>query len=266
MGMSANIVERDRRETLGGPVGLSLALHALLFLSAFGYTFIGFHFGGGWGRNWGEGGSMKVSTVSSLPGVPLPAPVLATRSTLATQNPGMYQSESLPEAPKTSTQVEIPKFDQETKPEKVVRVNKKIQKESIETPENAVPFGVGGKPLIAYSQFSNTAGEGGLNFGEAAFGDRYTWYVTAVRNRISANWLLTMISPSILSAPRVYLAFDVLRDGTITNVQVVQSSGVAEVDRSALRAVLASNPLAPLPPDYAGSRVSVKFYFDFRRR
>jgi TonB family protein len=49
-------------------------------------------------------------------------------------------------------------------------------------------------------------------------------------------------------------------------VRVTQSSGIPEVDRSALRAVLASNPLGPLPPDYAGGKVTVEFYFDFRRR
>ena len=52
----------------------------------------------------------------------------------------------------------------------------------------------------------------------------------------------------------------------MTNVDVTQSSGIPEVDRSALRAVLASNPLGPLPSDYSGSKVSVEFYFDFRRR
>ena len=90
--------------------------------------------------------------------------------------------------------------------------------------------------------------------------------MAAVRNRISNNWLLSVISPNILSAPRVYLNFDILRDGTITNVRVTESSGIPEVDRSALRAVLASNPLGPLPADYAGNKVTVEFYFDFHRR
>jgi TonB family protein len=86
-----------------------------------------------------------------------------------------------------------------------------------------------------------------------------------VRNRISANWLLSTISPSIVTAPRVFVTFDILRDGTVTNPEVSKSSGVPEVDRSALRAVLASNPLGPLPSDYPGSKVSVEFFFDFRR-
>ena len=118
---------------------------------------------------------------------------------------------------------------------------------------------------MSYNQFVNSAGDGGLSFGEGNFGDRYSWYVSAVRNRISSNWLLSTISPSILTAPRVYLTFDISRDGTVTDVRINQSSGRPEIDRSALRAVLASNPLGPLPPDYSGDKVTVEFYFDFRR-
>ncbi len=266
MGAATFPIQLDRHESFRGPLTLSLALHGLLFLSAVGYTILGPRFGGRWGHNWGTGGATRVTAVSSLPGVPLPTPTLATRSTLATENPGLYKNEPQPKPLPTTAKIEIPKFKQEVRPEKVVRVNKRIQKELLETPENAVPYGVGGRPLMAYSQFENTAGEGGLRFGGGNFGDSYPWYVTGVKSRFQSNWLVSMVSPSIASAPRVYVDFDIMRDGTITNVQIIQSSGVPEVDRSALRAVLASNPLGPLPPDYAGSKVSVKFYFDFRRR
>ena len=99
-----------------------------------------------------------------------------------------------------------------------------------------------------------------------SFGQRYAWYVASMRARISANWLMATVSPNIVSAPRAYLTFEILRDGTVNNVQITQSSGIPEVDRSALRAILASNPLPPLPPDYSGGSVNVEFYFDFHRQ
>jgi len=255
----------DRRETLRGTVLLSLVLHGTLFLLALGYTVLGPRMGGKWGSSWGAGGATRVSAVSSLPGVPLPAPMMATRSTLATQNPGLYKNEPEEKVEPPPKAAEIPKFQQEVAPEKAVRVNTRIQKEPLEAPENAVPYGLGGKPTMSYNQFVNSAGEGGMSFGEGNFGNRYSWYVSAVRNRISSNWLLSTISPSILTAPRVYLTFDISRDGTVGNVRITQTSGRPEVDRSALRAVLASNPLGPLPPDYSGDKVTVEFYFDFRR-
>jgi len=267
--MSAQTVSLiyDRREKLGSTLLLSAVLHGVLFLAAVGYTAMGSQLGGGWGRNWGTGSATRLGAVASLPGVPLPAPMLATRSTLATQNPGLYKTEPQPKPQPAPEDIEIPKFKEAVKPEKAVGVAKRIQKETLETPENAVPFGLGGKPSMTYSQVVNAAGEGGLSFGEGGdFGERYGWYVAAVRNRVSGNWLLSTISPNILTAPRVYLIFEILRDGSVTNVQLTQSSGIPEVDRSALRAVLASNPLVPLPPDYAGNRVKVEFYFDFHRR
>jgi TonB family protein len=256
----------DRRESLRGTVLLSVSLHMLLFIAGAVYTVVGPRLGGGWGKSWGSGGATRVGAVASLPGVPLPAPMQPTRGTLATQNPGLYQTEPKEELVPPPKQEEIPKFDKSVPTEKAVRVAKRLQKDVPPPPENAVPFGLGGKPTVSYTQFANAGGEGGLSFGDGGFGDRYGWYVAAVRNRISANWLVGTISPSILTAPRVYVNFYIQRDGTIEDVSIKQSSGIPEIDRSALRAVLASNPLGPLPPDYNGNGVFVEFYFDFNRR
>jgi TonB family protein len=51
----------------------------------------------------------------------------------------------------------------------------------------------------------------------------------------------------------------------VTNVQVLRSSGNASVDASAVRAIVGSNPLNPLPNEYGGPKVSVEFWFEFRR-
>lgn len=265
MGAATFNLVPDRRDTLRGTLLAAVFLHGLLFMGAFAYTSLGLDWARGSGNNWGSGGAVRVSAVTSLPGVPLPTPTLATPNTLATQNPGLYQSEIKSQLEPPPEAKAIPKFKEAVAPEKPIRVNKRIRPE-VEAPDNAVLYGFGGKPSTSYNQFVNTAGEGGLQFGEGNFGQRFGWYVDAVRNRISSNWLLATISPNILTAPRIYVHFDILRDGTISNVDVTQSSGIPEVDRSAVRAVLASNPLGPLPPAYPGSKVTVEFYFDFRRR
>ena len=256
----------ERREKLGGTLAFSVAMHVGLFVVLVAYTSLGSSFGGGWGKNWGSGSSTRIGAVASLPGVPLPAPMLTTHNTLASDNPGLHHTEPQPKAPPEPKALQIPKFKESVKPEKAERVNTHIQKEKPVEAENAVPYGLGGQPSMSYTQIVSGAGEGGLSFGEGGdFGERYGWYVASARNRISGNWLLSTISPNILSAPRLYMTFTVLRDGSVTDVEITQSSGIPEVDRSALRAVLASNPLPPLPPDYAGNRVKVSLYFDFRR-
>jgi protein TonB len=185
---------------------------------------------------------------------------------LASENPGLHQTEPAPlplPEPKT---IPIPKFKAAVKPEKAERVNTHIQKEKPVQADNAVPYGLGGQPSMNYTQMANAGGQGGLSFGEGGdFGERYGYYVASVRSRISGNWLLSTISPNIVSAPRLYMTFTILRDGSVTDVEITQSSNNPEVDRSALRAVLASNPLPPLPPDYAGNKVKVNLYFDFHR-
>ncbi|MBZ5565523.1 MAG: TonB family protein [Acidobacteriia bacterium] len=266
MGASTIALFYDRRENLRAGLLFSILFHALLFVLAISYATFGLRFGHGWGARWGEGKATQIGAVASLPGVPLPAPMLQTRNTVVTQNPGLHQSEPEPKEEPKPEAVQIPKFKEAVKPEKAERINTRIQKEKPIPPANAIPYGQGGQPTMSYTQVVNSAGTGGLSFGQGgAFGERYGWYVASVRSRISSNWLLTMISPNIVRAPRVYVDFEILRDGTVTHVELKQSSGTPEVDRSALRAILASSPLPPLPPDYSGNSVDVEFYFDLHR-
>ncbi len=266
MGAAAFQLLPDRRESLRGTVLTSLVLHVSLFAAILGYSRIGPRLGTPWGMNGEPGDSVRVNTVASLPGIPLPSPMISTPNTVATENPGLYQTEPEPKPQPTPQAEEIPKFKDAVKPEKPERINKRIQpKVQPELPDNAIPFGAGGPPAQNYTQFSKGSGDFGMNFGATGFGERYAWYVTALRNRISNNWLLSTVSPNLMSAPRVFVTFDILRDGTINGVQITQSSGIPEVDRSAVRAVVASSPVNPLPPDYSGNRLTVKFYFDFRR-
>jgi periplasmic protein TonB len=254
----------EGRENLRGSLLASGAAHAAL--SALVLTWGMLHFGhGSWGNSWEHGSTARVQAVASLPGVPLPTPMRVTPNTVANENPGLYQTVPPPAPPVPEIAEQIPKFKDTVKPEESKRINKRIQKQELTPPPNAVPFGEGGHPAVSYNQFQTAAGEAGISFGEGNFGDRYGWYVDAMRSRISGNWLLSTISPNLMSAPRVYASFDIQRDGTISNIRLTQSSGNQEVDRSTLRAIQASNPLGPLPSDYSGSKVSVNFYFDFRR-
>ena len=71
--------------------------------------------------------------------------------------------------------------------------------------------------------------------------------------------------PNIREARRVYLTFDIARDGHPFNVQVEQPSDVPSLDLSATRALQRIDTFGPLPSDYSGSKVSVEFWFDFKR-
>lgn len=266
--MSTHVLtlSHERQDNLRGTLLLSIILHILLFVLIVTYTLIHWHFSAS--MSWGAQDATKMGAVTTLPGVPLPAPMVMTHSQVATQNTGVYKTEPPPKEQPAPEAVQIPKFKDAVKPEKLERVNKRIHKtEEPPPPDNAVPYGETGAPTLNYTQVVMAAGTAGFSMGEGnSFGQMFGYYVAAMRSRISQNWLLSTVSPNILSAPRAYFTFVIQRDGTVTDVQMTQSSGIPEVDRSALRAILASNPLPPLPAGYSGSSVNVQFYFDFHRQ
>ena len=86
-----------------------------------------------------------------------------------------------------------------------------------------------------------------------------------MQQKVSENWLKYEVDPSIKDAQRVYLTFDITRTGQPANIRVEQSSGVPSLDQSAARALQRIDTFGPLPPDYAGNKVTVEFWFDYKR-
>ncbi len=218
------------------------------------------------GEPWGGpgGGAIQVSVVRNLPGVPLPRPPVVAEGRVATETPGLHPAQEKKPEPKAETRAqEIPRFGEE--PRKQTAPTRKEDRPTFLSP-GAIPSSGGGPVALPYSSFQVAGSEGGMSFGAGgAFGSRYPWYVESVRRRISSNWLLSTVDPYVKWAPRAVISFEILRNGTIVNTQVLQSSGVASVDRSALRAIHDSSPLERLPSDYTGESVAVEFWFDFRR-
>ncbi|MBI3894461.1 MAG: TonB family protein [Acidobacteria bacterium] len=180
-----------------------------------------------------------------------PKKVIAKTESEKTEKPALKQ-----EAPKASASP--------PRPQQQARLR---QPEPPRETGNEIPYGQGGPVQGPYGIFQSNVGSGGFSFGEGTgdFGTRYSWYVNAIRSRVSGNWLQGTVDPQVRVAPRVYIAFQILRDGRVVNAELTSSSGVPSLDRSALRAVYDSNPMPPLPADYPGSSVAVEFWFDFRR-
>jgi len=258
------IVAIRQEDSLKGPLKLSLAFHAALG-AALVVSTIYSHRGESWG---GAGGAITVGLVGGVPGVPMPRPEVETTNRVVDESKGLYKSEPAPKPQPVPDATPIPKFERNKPPKYVTRPSKVLDNKA-PPPENAVPYGGGGTPTVPYTSFSMGAGtQGGLGFSGAGggnFGSRFPWYVESVQRRVSGNWLQSTVDPGISFAPRVVATFDILKNGTVTNAQITRSSGNASVDRSALRAILESSPLEPLPPGYDGSRVSVEFWFDFKR-
>ncbi len=100
------------------------------------------------------------------------------------------------------------------------------------------------------------AGVGGLTFDQPGF--NYPYYYERVKVAIETNWFKP--ATSMPTSPVIH--FTIQRDGTISDAEIVTTSGLPFVDRAALRAVLASSPLPPLPSEFQSSHVGLSVLFE----
>jgi protein TonB len=266
-----NVARHPGNPSLKPMLIISAVFHGALAAAMLVSTIISSH-GDTWSGSAG-GGAISVGLVGSVPAIPLPKPDTITESRVVDESKGLYKEEPKPKAlPIPPSAIPIPDFKRDKTPVIVPsRPSKVLENPNVPPPTNAVPYGGGGAPALPYSSTFSAAGgaaNGGMGMtgsGGGDFGSKYSWFVDAVRNRISSNWIQSMVDPSVRFAPRATITFAILRDGSITNIQILHSSGNSSVDNSAVRAILSSSPVTKLPNDYSGSVVNVEFWFEFKR-
>jgi len=253
----------ERREPWGGPLAASVVFHSAMFglILAYG-AWKGFS-GNTWGGDTIGGGAISATLVSSA-AIPLPRET-PTQNIVANESTGITKSQPKEIAPPEPKAIEIPRETKVPPPAKrVQRTTTEKKPEPVEQANNIVPFGQGGQVHQNYATFSTGKGTGAVNLGGGGdFGSRYAWYVDNVRRVVSQNWLMAEVDPHTTPSERVYLAFDIARNGQPTNVRIEKSSGIPSLDSSALRALQRIDTFGPLPNDYRGGSVGAEFYFDY---
>jgi protein TonB len=248
--------------------GRALAWSAGLHVGFLAFVVYATFVGRGTGENWGSGGGGEAIGATLVATVPLPANPAPTQNVLANESKGLTQSEPKIEE-KEPEAIEIQGQKAKIKPKKKQITESKAKPKPAPEPaeNNQVAFGEGGPVSGPYGTFSAAGAKGGFGItgGGGDFGTRYGWYVHVIQQKVSENWLRYEIDPRITSAQRVYITFDVARDGHPSNVRVEQSSGVPTLDISATRALERIDTFGPLPADYPGSKISVEYWFDYKR-
>ena len=83
-------------------------------------------------------------------------------------------------------------------------------------------------------------------------------YFAEIRRRVRRNW-----RPSSPGNDRhTVLAFSIQRNGQITGLRIVQSSGSEKVDRDSVAAVQKSGPFAALPANFPEEKLDLQFSFN----
>ncbi len=253
---------------------LHAALILLLALSAY------FHWQGNrWAGPGGGNESTKVTLVAGNSGLPMPKIPSVNESNVVDPSKSLWKNDVKPEPPQPKKEEivppdlkNVPDFKTLEKPNKKPppppRQNKAFEPK-IPNPENAVPGKNLGAPNITTGAGTNpgsssTPGLAIKSEGGGDFASRYGWYIESVKRRIQANWLQNTIDPGVRAAHTAHavVEFTIFKDGTVKDVRISQASGNLSMDNSGLRAIMSSNPMPALPPDYSGSNVRVIFDFD----
>jgi periplasmic protein TonB len=248
----------DEPESLGAPFVQSVLLHAAL-AGALVLASISFeHSRQVWGSaNTSAGTAVAINSVSKIP---LP-------SRAGQINPVANDTESqVPQAPKPEPKKQV------VVDEKAIPLPSKFAKKQPkpEATQHWQPKLIPENQL--YSRFAPAAvspmyekpGSGGAGVGiNSAFGNQFGAYADLVVQRVTQKWQTTGLAG--LHLPMAVVTFDILRDGTVKNAKVAQSSGNSTLDFSALRAVGDAGPFPPLPANYSGSSTNVELRFQLQK-
>ena len=140
------------------------------------------------------------------------------------------------------------RVEKESKKKKKKSTKKKPQKES--------------KPAQKKKTKKNLArGSASIDIEGQNFSDDF--YLNLIMTKIANNWLNPLRGGRKMS---VTIYFRIQKNGTVSDVKIEKKSGNSLLDQSALRAVLASSPLPPLPESYSGDFLGVHFEFEHTGR
>lgn len=243
----------------------SLILHASLVVWIAVFIFLQGLRGPQWGDVGGTNGSVNVKLVGPAAGIPMPTPPAVMESKAVEPTKSLYKEDPKPIPEPKTPATKIAPF-KETKPKPITHKSK-IDEPKTKPPDNAVGAGRSGAPDLPTGYAPTPGGGSGpitvKGQGGGDFASRYGWYIEGVKRSISQNWLQSTIDPAVRAARQAHcvMTFRILRDGSVTDVQLSQTSGNLSMDNSARRALYGIR-FSPLPNDFNGSGVDVIFDFD----
>jgi protein TonB len=94
-------------------------------------------------------------------------------------------------------------------------------------------------------------------------GADFTVWINHFKNEVYRNWIVPQAA-LLGFRGHVDLEFTVERDGTLTDLKMLKSSGTPALDRAAANALMGSR-LLPLPRDFSPSRVTMQVTFFYNQ-
>jgi TonB family protein len=143
-----------------------------------------------------------------------------------------------------------------------------------ETPPLSVPKPAGGslgnqlrnlQQFLSDQNFDNQTGRQADQNADIDFDSKGVEFGPWLRRfvaQVKRNWYVPQAA--MFQKGHVVIQFYVLKNGTITDIKIVQLSGVPSFDTSAFNSLKNSNPTQPLPPEYPDDRAffTVTFHYN----
>lgn len=117
---------------------------------------------------------------------------------------------------------------------------------------------------LGLGQRQNSARVGPYEITSDTMGVDFGPYLQQVVHAVKVNWY--QIIPPSAEAPlykkgKVTIEFDILKNGQVTGMHYVFTSGDVALDRAAYGGITYSNPFPPLPKEFGGQHLGLRFTF-----
>ena len=255
----------DEPEALRKPFAGALAFHFAIIGSMAWYAWAESRGREPWGdpKSFGGGGAVAISPVARIN--------LPNRGGLENRLANDTKS-VVPAPPKPEPVKPAPRED----PNAIALKGRDSKtKQSKLTAKNYTPPGAD-RPNQVYSSSgaaassdmfgSTSVGSGAIQSANSSpFGTRFGYYESQLRDKVARNWRTNEVDPRLQTAPPVIITFEILRDGSIRGVRVVQNSGNFALDRACQRAIFDSAPFLPLPAAFERNSAVIEFQFQYKR-
>jgi TonB family protein len=86
-------------------------------------------------------------------------------------------------------------------------------------------------------------------------------YVARILSDIRANWYASIPESTWMKKGTVVIEFAIKKNGDIAGMKMIDFSGDVTLDRAAWGGITGSKPLPPLPPEFKGEYLALRFHF-----
>ena len=253
----------DTRESIRGAFAGAVALHLTLIAAAVISAWLAAHTDS-FGAKDAGGGAVGIEAVNSIPiphhGMQNPLANDTQSETPQTPVKQPVERRKAEKPPKDAIPLKMKNFK---KPAKVASERQRYRPfDQLE--ENQLTSSQA--PQVSSKLYSAQPGSGRVGTGaNTTLGTRCAGYAAQIQQLVAQHWRTGDVDPRLQTAPVVIATYELMGDGSVRDVRLLQTSGISTLDYSVQRAIADASPFPPIPPSCGKDSAKVEFTFELKR-